>query len=104
MTFKLWHKLAVILILSITTAVVISTALSRQSFNTSFVDYIEQQEQQRLQNLANNLLERYEAEGSWSFIRNKKRVWFFFLRLKPEHLLSTQVLVRLIMNGNHAGK
>ncbi len=84
MIFKLWHKLALILILGITTAVVISTALSRQSFNTSFIEYIEQQEHQRLKNLAGNLLERYESEGNWGFIRNKQRIWLFYLRLKPE--------------------
>ncbi|MCW8932749.1 MAG: ATP-binding protein [Gammaproteobacteria bacterium] len=84
MTFKIWHKLALILILTITIAVVISTVLSQRSFKKSFLEYIEQQQQRQLENLAQNLLNRYEEEGNWAFIRDKKRVWFFYQRLKPE--------------------
>lgn len=84
MTFKIWHKLALILILTITMAVVISTALSQRSFKSSFLEYVQLQEQQKLENLGNSLLSRYEEEGGWEFIRNKRRVWLFYLRLKPE--------------------
>jgi len=83
MTFKIWHKLALILIISITMAVMAATLMSRYSFKNSFRAYIEQQQQQRLEVLADNLLMTYKENNSWEFIRNKKRLWFFFLRLKP---------------------
>ena len=84
MTFKIWHKLALVLIITITMAVVISTVLSQRSFKNSFMEYIEQQELRQIKELGNSLLTRFEEEGSWAFIRNKKRVWFLYLRLKPE--------------------
>ncbi len=65
-------------------AVVISTSLSQRSFKKSFLEYVELQEQRQLENLGNNLLSRFEQEGGWEFVRNKRRVWFFYLRLKPE--------------------
>lgn len=86
MTFKIWHKLALLLIVTITLSVVISTGLSQLSFKSSFLEYVERQEQQELDNLANNLLIAYEKNNNWAFIRNKKRVWFFYLRVKPEHM------------------
>lgn len=72
--------------MTITMAVVISTALSQYSFKKSFLEYVEQQEQRKLENLGNSLLAQYQESTDWEFIRGKKRVWLFYLRLKPEKL------------------
>ncbi len=84
MTFKIWHKLALLLVVTITLSVLISTGLSQLSFKNSFEEYVEQQEQRELDSLAKNLLLSYEKNSNWDFIRNKRRVWFYYLRLKPD--------------------
>ncbi len=89
MTFKIWHKLALLLIVTITFSVLISTGLSQLSFKNSFEEYVEQQEQREQDSLAANLLLGYEKNSNWDFIRNKRRVWFYYLRLKPDFSKTT---------------
>jgi two-component system, OmpR family, sensor histidine kinase BaeS len=83
MKFKIWHKLALLLISITTLTVVIGIGLSQYSFKSGFIDYLHQQEQRRLDILANTLLSAYKENGSWEFIRANNRLWFFYLR--PRH-------------------
>jgi len=80
MKFKIWHKLALLLVSITTLTVVIGVGLSQYSFKSGFFDYLSQQEQRRLGNLANTLVLAYKENGSWEFIRNNQRLWFFYLR------------------------
>ncbi len=84
MHFKLWHKLALILIATTSLSVVISIVLFQQSFKDSFLDYLHQQEQQRLIKISSHLVLTYEKKGNWAFIRNNKLLWYYYLQLKPE--------------------
>ncbi len=85
MNLKIWHKLALILLVMTTVSVVIGVGLSQRSFKHGFLEYIYQQEQRRLAVLGNNLVMAYEENGNWDFIRDNNRLWFFYLRPKPGH-------------------
>lgn len=94
MNLKIWHKLALILIAITTLTVVMSIGLSQRSFKQGFFDYLYQQQQRRLENLGNNLLTAYEENSDWDFIRDNKRLWFFYLRSRHEHFNATEKSVR----------
>lgn len=83
MNFKIWHKLAVLLIATTSLTIIIGIGLSQLSFKRGFLEYLQHQENRRLEILANNLLMAYEENGSWEFIRNNKRLWGFYLRPRP---------------------
>ncbi len=83
MNFKIWHKLALLLIIVTTLTVIIGIGLSQLSFKSGFKDYLNKQEQRHLTNLSNNLLTAYEKNFGWEFIRDNNRLWFFYLRPKP---------------------
>lgn len=84
MHFKIWHKLALILIATTSLTVAISIVLFQRSFKESFLDYLHQQEQRRLIKISNHLIPGYEKKGNWTFIRNNKLLWYYYLQLKPE--------------------
>ena len=85
MNFKIWHKLAFLLITVTTLTVMIGIGLSQLSFKSGFMDYLNKQEQRHLTNLGNTLLTAYEENFGWEFIRDNDRLWFFYLRPKPRH-------------------
>ena len=75
MTFKLWHKL-VLTIIGITGVVLISSLyISDRSVKKGFLAYINQVESNRLNGLAANLSEGYQANNDWEFIRDNRRLW-----------------------------
>lgn len=83
MNFKIWHKLALLLITTTSLTIVIGIGLSQLSFKSGFIDYLQQQKNRRLQLLGNDLLVAYEEHGSWEFIRNNNPLWFSYLRPRP---------------------
>ena len=83
MKFKIWHKLAVLLIATTSLTIVIGIGLSQLSFKSGFLDYLQHQENRRLQILGSNLLTAYEEHSNWEFIRNNKSLWFSYLRPRP---------------------
>lgn len=85
MNLKIWHKLAMLLLLTTSLTIVIGIGLSQQSFKRGFHDYLQRQELRRVSVLSENLIEAYEQKGSWDFLRNNRRLWFSFLRSSGEH-------------------
>jgi len=83
MNFKIWHKLAILLIATTTLTLVIGIGLSQRSFKSGFMDYLQRQEQRRLEGVANNLLQAYVESGNWDFIRGNNQLWFFMIRPRP---------------------
>ena len=75
MIFKLWHKL-VLTIIGITGIVLIlSLYISDQSVKKGFLSYINQVESNRLNGLVSNLVEGYQEDNNWEFIRGNRRLW-----------------------------
>jgi two-component system, OmpR family, sensor histidine kinase BaeS len=101
MKFRIWHKLALLLITITTLTVVFGLSLSHYSFRNSFYDYLSQQEQRRLTNLSNSLLLAYEENGNWEFIRNNNRLWLFYLRPRLGPFMSNNNRHR--RDGSHRG-
>ena len=85
MNLKIWHKLAMLLLATTSLTIVISIGLSQQSFKKGFQDYLQRQEQRRLEVLSENLIEAYETNGNWDFLRGNHRLWISFLRSSGEH-------------------
>ncbi|MBF0264490.1 MAG: HAMP domain-containing protein [Gammaproteobacteria bacterium] len=80
MHLKIWHKLALILIICSLLSLAIGLGLSHHHFKQSFIDYLQQQENKRLDLLSKDLLQAYQKAGSWEFIRANKRLWTYYLR------------------------
>ena len=85
MNFKIWHKLAILLLATTSLTIIIGIGLSQQSFKSGFQDYLQHQEQRRLKVLTENLIEAYEKNSSWDFLRDNNRRWLSFLRASGEH-------------------
>lgn len=85
MNIKIWHKLAILLLATTSLIIVIGIGLSQQSFKHGFQDYLQRQEQRRLEVLAQNLISAYEEKGNWNFLRNNNQLWLSFLRSSGEH-------------------
>ena len=83
MNFKIWHKLAILLIATTTLTLVIGIGLSQRSFKSGFLDYLQRQEQRRLEGVANHLLQSYSETGNWDFIRGNNQLWFLIIRPRP---------------------
>lgn len=75
MIFKLWHKL-VLSIIGITGVVLIlALYISDQSVKKGFLSYINQVESNRLNGLVISLVDGYQQNEDWEFIRDNRRVW-----------------------------
>jgi len=83
MNFKIWQKLALLLLTTTSLTLVIGIGLSQRSFKSGFMDYLQRQEFRRLEILGSNLLVAYKENGSWEFIRGNKPLWLSFLRPRP---------------------
>ena len=66
------------------------------SFHRGFLQYVNTVEQERLDNLAEELQQAYAAEGSWDFLRRDPAAWFrLMLRTLPPGSLAPERLERL---------
>jgi len=83
MNFKIWHKLALLLVATTTLTIMIGIGLSQRSFKSGFQEYLHRQEQRRFKDIAGNLLMTYEDKGNWDFIRGNQQLWFFYIRPRP---------------------
>jgi len=82
---KVWHKLALILIITTSLSISISVILFQYHFKKSFLDYLHQQEQRRIELIADNLIIQYMENGNWDFIRDNKRLWARYINSRPIH-------------------
>lgn len=53
---------------------------TRYIFNRDFLGYLNEQAQQRMEDLVPRIEAAYRANGDWDFIRNNPRVWFELMR------------------------
>lgn len=80
MHLKLWHKFALVLI--VTSALVLLAALifSQQSFKRGFLEYLNAQEGSRLNYLGEQLVSDYQRDDSWSFLADDPQKWRHYIR------------------------
>lgn len=52
----------------------------RISFNRAFLGYINQQEEQRMQQIAASAAIEYQKHGSWAFLEGSREAWFRLIR------------------------
>jgi len=76
---SLLTKILLALIVSAVLALLINTVLSRVALNKGFVQFLEQQEERQLHNLAPELVDYYRHKGSWDELRNNPRRWMRLL-------------------------
>ena len=76
---SLLTKILFALIASAVLAVLLNTVLTRVALNQGFVRFLEQQEERQLHNLAPEVLEYYQREGSWEALRDHPRRWMRLL-------------------------
>lgn len=66
------------------------------SFNRGFLQYVNTLEQERLENLADELQQGYAENGSWDFLRNEPVAWLrLMVRTLPPGLVDARRLERL---------
>ena len=88
MTIKIKHKLFFTLLL---TSIVVSSGMflfMQWSFDRGFLNYVNNQEKQELEQLSERLVTAYSREGGWDFLRNTPQLWEQLLRVaekKVEH-------------------
>lgn len=75
MIFKLWHKLVLTMIGITGIVLILALFISDQSVKKGFLSYINQVEENRLNNLAEDLIEEYQVNNNWDFIHNFNGQW-----------------------------
>ncbi|NKB37130.1 MAG: HAMP domain-containing protein [Gammaproteobacteria bacterium] len=75
MRFTIKTKLFLTLLLTILTVVVAMVFLIKLSFERGFLEYVNRLEQESHENLVINLVDAYQQNGSWNFIRENPRLW-----------------------------
>ncbi len=87
MTFKLWHKLALTIVGITSVILILALILSQQSVKTGFLDYLNEVEESRIDDLSIRLINDYEFYGDWEFLQGKKKQWHRYVReSKPSRL------------------
>jgi two-component system sensor histidine kinase BaeS len=73
--------------LTITSLVIVglNAASARWSFQRGFVEYLGQQETERLSGVVDGLAEIYRRDASWEGLKNEHRLWDELFRDKIEH-------------------
>lgn len=79
MQLRITPKLLLAFLLTNTLVVGVMVLVMRWSFARGFLDYIHQQEVQRLDSLVTALEQAYAEQGSWHFLRHHPRRWRQFL-------------------------
>lgn len=80
MTIQIKHKLFFTLLL---TSIVVSSGMflfMQWSFDRGFLNYVNSQELQELDQLSGRLMTSYSRKGSWDFLRNNPLLWEQLLR------------------------
>ncbi|MFK7885424.1 MAG: ATP-binding protein [Gammaproteobacteria bacterium] len=77
---KIGSRLFLALTLVSMLVVLLSAGITRWNFKSSFVRYVEAQQDQRLARLATNLADIYAADGGWDDLRQDRRQWRAVIR------------------------
>ena len=79
---RLKYQLFLILLAASTILISLMFVISSWSFSRGFLGYINSAEQQQLQPLLDNIIERYERSNGWDWAKGNTREW---RRLLAEH-------------------
>lgn len=80
MKIRIWHKLALVLLLTTTLVISIAFILAQLSFRQDFSGYIKGQQERQVHLLSERLTEGYEQAGSWNFLRENPRLLRLIIR------------------------
>ena len=75
MKLKLIHKLLLALFISTALVLVLFTMITRASIGSGFVDFLQQQENEQVQQLALELQAWYASNGSWDDLLERPRIF-----------------------------
>ncbi|MGE0483111.1 MAG: ATP-binding protein [Gammaproteobacteria bacterium] len=75
MRVRLVHKLFLAIVLASFGSIVLFAATTHWVMQRSFVHYLNEARETRLQDLAENLAEHYAASGGWQALRGDRRTW-----------------------------
>ncbi|MFK8067663.1 MAG: ATP-binding protein [Gammaproteobacteria bacterium] len=87
MKIRIWHKLALVLILTTTLVIAIAFVLAQISFREDFSGYLKEQEKNQVELLSERLAEGYQEAGSWKFLTERPRLLRLIIResFRNEH-------------------
>lgn len=91
MSLKIWHKVALILILTSTIVSLTTLLLAQHRFKKNFLHYLNQKEQVHFQPLRKRLSEHYQRYNGWSQLHDNHRLWRRILRETHREILREQV-------------
>ncbi len=80
MKIRIWHKLALVLLLTTTLVIAIAFFLAQISFREDFSGYLKEQEKNQVELLSERLAEGYQEVGSWKFLTEKPRLLRLIIR------------------------
>ena len=80
MRLSIKYKLLLTIIAAISLVVISIHMIGQWSFHRGFIHFVNTTEQARLEQLASDLQELYEEEGSWGALRDRPGRWMSMLR------------------------
>jgi two-component system sensor histidine kinase BaeS len=80
MKLRIWHKVALILVITSSIVLLFTLLLAQQSFKHTFLNYLNQKELQRIQPLITQLADYYELNDGWGNLRKNPPLWKALLR------------------------
>lgn len=75
MRIRIWHKLALTLVITTLIVLVLTVLLSRWYFDRGFLGYLNEIQNQRIELLNSRLIEQYADHGNWQFLRGNRHIW-----------------------------
>lgn len=75
MKLKLWHKVAMTMIITSSVTLLVTLLLMKQSLRSNFLNYLNEKEQQRLAPVIDTLRRHYQQQGHWEALRGDKKQW-----------------------------
>lgn len=80
MKIRIWHKLALVLLLTTLLVIAIAFIYGQKSFREDFSGYLKAQEKHQVELLSERLAEGYQETGSWKFLKEKPRLLRLIIR------------------------
>lgn len=80
MKMRIWHKLALVLVITTAFVISVSFVIAQINFRHDFSGYLKEQEQRYIDSLSEQLVEAYETNQGWAFLQNNPRAWYRFLK------------------------
>lgn len=85
MKLKLWHKVAITIIITSSVTLLVTLLLMEHSLKNNFLNYLNNRAQEELKPIITTLSEHYRQENDWETLRNNRRMWRSLLgRTQPD--------------------